>query len=100
MADVTVPFDLAQLDALAAVVAEGSFDAAARRLHVTPSAVSQRIKALEQLVGHVLVQRSRPCRATVAGRRSCGSPARWSCSRPTRSVPCRAGAARRGWPSR
>ncbi|GAA3805307.1 LysR family transcriptional regulator ArgP [Cellulomonas soli] len=63
----TVPFDLAQLEALAAVVGEGSFDAAARRLHVTPSAVSQRIKALEQQAGHVLVRRSRPCRATAAG---------------------------------
>lgn len=60
-------FDGAQLDALAAVVEEGTFDAAARRLHVTPSAVSQRIKALEQHVGQVLVRRSRPCRATEAG---------------------------------
>ncbi|MGN8246952.1 LysR family transcriptional regulator ArgP [Cellulomonas soli] len=63
----SAPFDLAQLEALAAVVSEGSFEAAARRLHVTPSAVSQRIKALEQQAGHVLVQRSRPCRATAAG---------------------------------
>ena len=48
---------------------EGSFEAAARSLHVTPSAVSQRIKALEQTVGQVLVQpRPKPCRATDAGR--------------------------------
>ena len=60
--------DPARLDALAAVVEEGSFDAAARRLHVTPSAVSQRIKALEQQAGQVLVLRSRPCRPTAAGR--------------------------------
>ena len=40
-----------QLAALAAVIEFGSFDAAAERLHVTPSAVSQRIKALEQRVG-------------------------------------------------
>src|SRR4051794_26588658 len=60
-------FDGAQLSALAAVVDEGTFDAAARRLHVTPSAVSQRIKALEQQVGQVLVRRDRPCRATPAG---------------------------------
>ncbi|MDT5048367.1 MAG: LysR family transcriptional regulator, chromosome initiation inhibitor [Mycobacterium sp.] len=45
----------------------GSFDAAAERLHVTPSAVSQRIKALEQQVGQVLVVREKPCRATTAG---------------------------------
>jgi len=51
----------------AAVIEDGSFDAAAARLHVTPSAVSQRIKALEQRVGQVLVVREKPCRATAAG---------------------------------
>ncbi|MCF6386755.1 LysR family transcriptional regulator ArgP [Mycobacterium sp. MBM] len=56
-----------QLAALAAVVELGSFDAAADRLHVTPSAVSQRIKALEQRVGQVLVVREKPARATNAG---------------------------------
>ena len=56
-----------QLAALAAVVEHGSFDAAAERLHVTPSAVSQRIKALEQRVGKVLVVRGKPCTTTAAG---------------------------------
>lgn len=56
-----------QLAAYAAVIELGSFDAAAARLHVTPSAVSQRIKALEQSVGQVLVVREKPCRATSAG---------------------------------
>ena len=56
-----------QLAALAAVVETGSFDAAAASLHVTPSAVSQRIKALEQRVGQVLVRRERPCTVTPAG---------------------------------
>jgi LysR family transcriptional regulator (chromosome initiation inhibitor) len=56
-----------QLAALAAVIEFGSFDAAADRLHVTPSAVSQCIKALEQRVGQVLVVREKPCRATPAG---------------------------------
>lgn len=56
-----------QLAALAAVVETGSFDAAAATLHVTPSAVSQRIKALEQRVGQVLVRRERPCTVTAAG---------------------------------
>jgi LysR family transcriptional regulator (chromosome initiation inhibitor) len=56
-----------RLAALAAVVELGSFDAAAERLHVTSSAVSQRIKALEQQVGQVLVVREKPCRATSAG---------------------------------
>lgn len=59
--------DSTQLRTLTAVVAEGSFDAAARVLHVTPSAVSQRIRALEEAVGQVLVRRTRPCRATEAG---------------------------------
>jgi LysR family transcriptional regulator (chromosome initiation inhibitor) len=60
-------WDLAQLEALAAAVAEGSFESAARRLHVTPSAISQRIKALETTVGRVLLIRSRPVRATASG---------------------------------
>jgi LysR family transcriptional regulator, chromosome initiation inhibitor len=59
--------DYAQLAALAAVVGEGSFDGAARALHVTPSAVSQRIRQLEERVGAVLVQRGTPCVATAAG---------------------------------
>ncbi|RLP10029.1 LysR family transcriptional regulator ArgP [Propionibacterium australiense] len=56
-----------QLRALCAVVDTGTFDAAAATLHITPSAVSQRIKALERQTGQVLVQRTRPCRATEAG---------------------------------
>ena len=56
-----------QLRALLAVVDRGTFDAAARTLHVTPSAVSQRIKALERDTGRVLVERATPCRATAAG---------------------------------
>lgn len=60
--------DNAQLAAFAAIIREGSFDAAARRLHVTPSAISQRIRQLEERLGQVLVQRSSPCQATAAGR--------------------------------
>jgi LysR family transcriptional regulator (chromosome initiation inhibitor) len=56
-----------QLAALAAVIEFGSFDAAAEQLRVTPSAVSQRIKALEVRVGQVLVVREKPCRPTAAG---------------------------------
>lgn len=63
--------DYAALEALAAVVREGSFERAARRLHVTSSAVSQRIKQLEERVGQVLVQRGTPCTGTDAGRRLC-----------------------------
>src|SRR4051812_40964332 len=60
-------FDREQLETLAAVVAAGTFDAAAARLSVTPSAVSQRIKALEQQLGRVVVVRSKPVRATESG---------------------------------
>ncbi|TDC41585.1 LysR family transcriptional regulator ArgP [Micromonospora sp. KC213] len=60
--------DPVQLATFQAVIEQGSFDAAARALHVTPSAVSQRIKALEQVVGQVLVRRARPCVPTDAGR--------------------------------
>jgi LysR family transcriptional regulator, chromosome initiation inhibitor len=59
--------DAVQLTTFQAVIAEGSFEAAARALHVTPSAVSQRIKALEQDVGQVLVRRSKPAAPTEAG---------------------------------
>ncbi|PRY35665.1 LysR family transcriptional regulator ArgP [Umezawaea tangerina] len=63
-----MPLDPVQLATFQAVVDHGSFDAAARVLHVTPSAVSQRVKALEQVVGQVLVRRTRPCEPTEAGR--------------------------------
>jgi LysR family transcriptional regulator (chromosome initiation inhibitor) len=59
--------DAVQLATFQAVVDTGSFEAAARQLHVTPSAVSQRIKALERSVGQVLVRRAKPCVATTAG---------------------------------
>lgn len=54
-------------ETLAAVVDEGTLDAAARRLHITPSAVSQRIKTLEEQLGRVLLVRSKPARPTRAG---------------------------------
>lgn len=59
--------ELHQLRALAAVVEAGTFDRAAQALHVTPSAVSQRIRALESAAGSVLVLRSRPVTVTAAG---------------------------------
>lgn len=61
--------DPAHLIALSAVLRCGSFEAAAGMLNVTPSAVSQRIKALEERMGTVLVIRAQPCRGTVAGQR-------------------------------
>ena len=56
-----------QLDALVAIADHGSFDAAARQLHITPSAVSQRIRALEATAGQVLISRATPCRPTPHG---------------------------------
>jgi LysR family transcriptional regulator (chromosome initiation inhibitor) len=64
-----VEFNLSQLDALVAIADCGSFEAAARQLHVTPSAVSQRIRALEAAAGQVLVSRGAPCRPTAHGER-------------------------------
>ena len=55
------------LRALTAVIDEGTFEAAADLLRLTPSAVSQRIKALEASTGQVLVRRRVPCTATDAG---------------------------------
>ena len=59
--------DLEQLRTLRAVVERGTLDAAAAALHVTPSAVSQRLKALETAAGAVLLVRSKPARPTGAG---------------------------------
>lgn len=55
------------LDTLLAIVDEGSFDIAAAVLGVSPSAVSQRIKALETSTGRVLLRRATPVTATEAG---------------------------------
>ncbi|MBC2905654.1 LysR family transcriptional regulator ArgP [Streptomyces cupreus] len=60
-----LPLD--QVRTLLAVVDEGTFDAAAAELHVTPSAVSQRVKALEQRTGRVLLVRTKPVRPTESG---------------------------------
>ncbi|MFJ9895861.1 LysR family transcriptional regulator ArgP [Streptomyces sp. NPDC091280] len=60
-----LPLD--QVRTLLAVVDEGTFDAAATALHVTPSAVSQRVKALEQRTGRVLLLRTKPVRTTESG---------------------------------
>ena len=59
--------DLAQLRALEATVTAGTLDGAARALHVTPSAISQRLKALETATGRVLLVRSKPVQPTESG---------------------------------
>lgn len=60
-------FQYDQLSALVAVIREGSFDRAASVLHVTPSAISQRIKQLEEHVGGVVVVRGTPCTTSRVG---------------------------------
>ncbi|WAH99013.1 LysR family transcriptional regulator ArgP [Arthrobacter sp. MMS18-M83] len=60
-------FSSEQLHTFAAVLTEGTLDAAARLLNITPSAVSQRLKALEHASGRVLLQRSNPVQATESG---------------------------------
>jgi LysR family transcriptional regulator, chromosome initiation inhibitor len=63
--------DYASLSAIATVIREGSFDRAASALNVTPSAISQRVKALEERLGGVLIVRGQPCTATEMGRLIC-----------------------------
>lgn len=62
-----VAFQTEQLRTFLAVLDHGTFDAAARHLHITASAVSQRIKAMEQAAGRVLLQRTTPVTPTAAG---------------------------------
>ncbi|MFI7290729.1 LysR family transcriptional regulator ArgP [Streptomyces anulatus] len=60
-----LPLD--QVRTLLAVVDEGTFDSAANAMRLTPSAVSQRVKALEQRTGRVLLMRTKPVRPTESG---------------------------------
>lgn len=60
-------FDPQHLAALSAILSRGSFEAAAAVLSVTPSAISQRIKALEDGIGTSLINRGTPCTGTSAG---------------------------------
>ncbi|EAR60478.1 LysR family transcriptional regulator ArgP [Neptuniibacter caesariensis] len=59
--------DYKQLQALAAILEEDSFDRAADRLHISQSAVSQRLKQLEDSIGQTLIIRGNPLQATPAG---------------------------------
>lgn len=61
--------DYAALGALAEIIRRGSFEAAAAALGVTPSAVSQRIKGLEERMGQVLIHRGPPATGTETGLR-------------------------------
>lgn len=63
--------DYASIDAVASVVREGSFERAASVLGVTRSAISQRVRTLEDRLGTILVVRGKPCTATRTGARLC-----------------------------
>ena len=62
-------FDYNLIESLAMVAREGGFDKAARVLHITQSAVSQRVKLLEEITGQVLITRTTPPQATTAGQK-------------------------------
>ncbi|WP_028107898.1 LysR family transcriptional regulator ArgP [Ferrimonas futtsuensis] len=59
--------DYKLLEAMASVARLGSFDHAAKELGLTQSAVSQRVKLLEQRLGQPLLVRAHPIRPTQAG---------------------------------
>ena len=61
--------DYKLLLALDAVMQEQNFERAAQRLHITQSAISQRIKQLEQQFAEPLVIRSQPLQATALGQK-------------------------------
>lgn len=63
--------DYPALQAVSLVVRTGSFEKAAQALNVTPSAVSQRVKQLEERLGTVLIIRGQPCMATERGEWLC-----------------------------
>ncbi|AZO76435.1 MULTISPECIES: LysR family transcriptional regulator ArgP [unclassified Bosea (in: a-proteobacteria)] len=63
--------DYPALQAVSLVVRTGSFEKAAQALNVTPSAVSQRVKHLEERLGTVLIIRGQPCTATERGEWLC-----------------------------
>lgn len=61
--------DYKLLEALAAVIEEGGFERASRRLNITQSAVSQRIRQLEETLGQPVLARTQPPAPTGPGRR-------------------------------
>jgi LysR family transcriptional regulator (chromosome initiation inhibitor) len=61
--------DYKLVEAMAMVILEQGFEKAAHKLHLTQSAISQRIKLLEEQAGQILLIRDTPPCATSAGRR-------------------------------
>ena len=61
-------FDYKLIEAMAIVIREGGFEKGADALFITQSAVSQRIRQLEERTGQVLLTRTTPPVPTSAGR--------------------------------
>lgn len=71
--------DYRTLQALDAVIRERGFERAAQKLCITQSAVSQRIKQLENMFGQPLLVRTVPPRPTEQGQKLLALLRRWSC---------------------
>lgn len=62
-------FDYKLLEAFAMVVQEKGFEKAAQQIHITQSAISQRVKQLEEQFGQILLLRTSPPMPTQAGKK-------------------------------
>ena len=63
--------DYSSLVAVDAVIREGTFERGAATLGITPSAISQRVRGLEERLGAIVIVRGQPCRPTALGRKLC-----------------------------
>ncbi|QQV79490.1 LysR family transcriptional regulator ArgP (plasmid) [Sphingomonas aliaeris] len=63
--------DYASIAAVAAIIREGTFERGAASLGITPSAISQRVRGLEERLGAILIVRGQPCEPTELGRTLC-----------------------------
>ncbi len=66
-----IMLDYASIAAVAAIVREGTFERGAASLGITPSAISQRVRGLEERLGAILIVRGQPCEPTELGRTLC-----------------------------
>jgi len=63
------PLDYKLIHALDTIINQQSFEKAAVSLHITQSAISQRIKQLEQIVAQPVLIRNHPLKATAIGQK-------------------------------
>lgn len=62
--------DYKWIEALDAVLKQGSFERAAENLYISQSAISQRIKQLEKFVAQPVLIREQPPRPTMIGKKT------------------------------